>query len=71
VAATGEDFVTSASAVAATLGNVGPGFSAVGPTVNYGHLHPFALWVLTYEMLVGRLELVTVLALVTRAFWRR
>jgi trk system potassium uptake protein TrkH len=71
VAISGQDLLTSASAVAATLGNVGPGLGAVGPTANYGHLHPFVQWVLTYEMLVGRLELVTVLALATRAFWRR
>jgi trk system potassium uptake protein TrkH len=71
VAATGVDIVTSASAVAATLGNVGPGLAAVGPTANFGHLHPFALWVLTYEMFVGRLELLTAVALLTRSFWRR
>lgn len=71
VALTGEDLVTSLSATAATLGNVGPGFAAVGPTTNYGGLHPFAQWVLTYMMLVGRLELVTALVLLSRTFWRR
>jgi len=71
VALTGQDLVTSISAVAATLGNVGPGFGAVGPTDNYAVLHPFAQWVLTYMMLVGRLELVTALVLLSKTFWRR
>ncbi|MBN1771607.1 MAG: TrkH family potassium uptake protein [Deltaproteobacteria bacterium] len=71
VALTGEDLVTSISAVAATLGNVGPGFGAVGPTCNYAGLSPFVLWVLTYLMLVGRLELITALVLLSKTFWRR
>ncbi|NMC70795.1 MAG: TrkH family potassium uptake protein [Myxococcales bacterium] len=71
VALTGQDLVTSISAVAATLGNVGPGFGAVGPTDNYSVLHPFAQWVLTYMMLVGRLELITALVLLSKTFWRR
>ena len=71
VALTGEDLITSIAAAAATLGNVGPGFGAVGPTANYATLHPFAQWVLTYLMLVGRLELITALVLLSRTFWRR
>lgn len=71
VAATGEDLVTSASAVAATLANVGPGLGDIGPARHYADLHPAAHWVLMAAMLLGRLELMTVLALLTRPFWRR
>lgn len=67
-----EDFglVTSASAVAATLGNVGPGFEAVGPIMNYSLFSPFSKCVMTFLMLCGRLELFTVILLLSPVFWR-
>jgi trk system potassium uptake protein TrkH len=67
-----EDFglVTSASAVAATLGNVGPGFEAVGPIMNYSLFSPFSTCVMTFLMLCGRLELFTVILLLSPGFWR-
>lgn len=71
VSATGQDIVTSISAVAATLGNVGPGLGAVGPTCNFASQHVFAKWVYTFCMLCGRLELYTVLVLFTRDAWKR
>lgn len=67
-----EDFglVTSASAVAATLGNVGPGFEAVGPIMNYSLFSPFSTCVMSFLMLCGRLELFTVILMLSPGFWR-
>ncbi|TSE20836.1 Trk system potassium uptake protein TrkH [Tepidimonas alkaliphilus] len=67
----GLDVVTAFSAVIATVNNIGPGLGEVGPAGNYGGLTPFQLWVLSFAMLLGRLELLSVLVLFTRAFWRR
>lgn len=67
----GLDLVSAFSAVVATVNNIGPGMGQVGPTGNYGALTPFQLWVLSFAMLLGRLELLSVLVLFTRAFWRR
>jgi trk system potassium uptake protein TrkH len=67
----GLDLVTALSAVVATVNNIGPGLGEVGPAGNYGGLSPFQLWVLSFAMLLGRLELFSVLVLFTRAFWRR
>ena len=68
---TGLDIVTAFSAVVATVNNIGPGLGEVGPANNYGGLHGFQLWVLSFAMLLGRLELLTVLVLFTGHFWRR
>ena len=67
----GLDFLTSIGSVAACLGNVGPAFGSVGPVDNYAHLHWLAKWFLSGLMLIGRLELFTVLILLTPYFWRR
>lgn len=67
----GNDVVTSIGATAATLGNIGPGFGAVGPAQTYASLEAPTLWVLSFLMLLGRLELFTVLVLFTRGYWRR
>ena len=67
----GTDFMTSIGAVAATLGNVGPGIGDVGPSSNYGHLPLASKWFLSFLMLIGRLELFTVLILFTPYFWRK
>jgi trk system potassium uptake protein TrkH len=64
------DLITSASTVAATLGNIGPGLELVGPTLNYGFYSiPTKLW-LSVLMLLGRLELFTIIALVAPKNWR-
>jgi trk system potassium uptake protein TrkH len=68
---TGLDIVTAFSAVVATVNNIGPGLGEVGPAGNFGGLHPFQIWVLTFAMLLGRLELLTVLVLFTAHFWRK
>ena len=57
----GTDLVTGLTASIATLGNIGPGFNAVGPMVNYAHLHPLSKVVLFFTMWIGRLEVMTVL----------
>ncbi len=67
----GLDLLTAISAVGACMFNVGPGLGHVGPAFNYGGLPLFAKWVLSFCMLVGRLEFYTVLVLCAPAFWRR
>lgn len=68
---TGLDTESAYTAAAATLGNIGPGLGSVGPAANYAHLPPLGKWTTTFLMLIGRLELYTVLALFSRVFWRR
>lgn len=67
----GNNFDTSIGAVAATLGNIGPGIGKVGPALNYADIHVFGKWYLSFLMLVGRLELFTVLVIFSPMFWRR
>ncbi|WP_025209487.1 TrkH family potassium uptake protein [Hippea sp. KM1] len=67
----GVDLLTSLSASAATLGNIGPGFGGIGPTDNYAWLPSPAKWVLSFAMLSGRLEIYTVFVLFTPAFWKK
>jgi trk system potassium uptake protein TrkH len=67
----GMDVSTAFSAVVATINNIGPGLGEIGPAGNFGSLGPFQLWVLTFSMLLGRLELLTVLVLFTAQFWRK
>jgi len=67
----GLDFVSSFSAVIACINNAGPGLGVVGPASNFGVLTDFQVWVCTLAMLIGRLEIFTVLILFTPAFWKR
>jgi trk system potassium uptake protein TrkH len=67
----GYDLESSIGAVAATLGNIGPGIGDVGPIYSYSHFSVFGKWFLSFLMLIGRLELFTVLVLLTPAFWRK
>lgn len=69
LAATGIDLMTSFSAVAACINNLGPGLGRVG--ASYAGLHDPAKWILCFAMLLGRLEIFTLLVLLTPAFWRR
>ena len=64
------DMVTSFSASIACLGNIGPGLGSVGPADNYAHLPLAAKWLLSLAMIVGRLEVYTVLVLFLPEFWR-
>jgi len=70
MAAMGYDLNSAIGSVAATLGNIGPGIGAVGPAENYAHIPGFGKWFLSFLMLVGRLELFTVLILFSPAFWK-
>ena len=63
--------ITAISACAASIGNVGPGLGEVGPAGNYANLSSFTKIVLSFLMLIGRLELFTILVIFTPAFWRR
>lgn len=67
----GVDLLTAIGSVAATINNIGPGIGEVGPTDHFGHLPALGKWVLVFCMLLGRLELFTVLVLLTPDFWRR
>ena len=69
--ATGLDLISAFSAVIASINNTGPGLNQVGPATTYEALSDFQTWVCTIAMLLGRLELFTLLIIFTPAFWRR
>ena len=71
ISGSGFDLVSSASAVASSFGNVGPGLAAVGPTSNYVLVPELGKWLLSLLMIVGRLEIFPVVLLFTRELWRR
>jgi trk system potassium uptake protein TrkH len=71
LAATGLDIVTAFSAVMACINNLGPGLSKVGPAQNFALLSDFQTWICSFTMLLGRLELFTLLVVFTPAFWRK
>jgi len=68
---TGLDIVSAFSAVVACINNMGPGLGKVGPASNYQGLTDFQTWVCTASMLLGRLELFTLLVVFTPSFWRQ
>lgn len=67
----GADVVTAFSAAVVSLNNTGPGLAQVGPASNYAVLNDFQTWVCSFGMLLGRLELFTLLVVLTPAFWRK
>ena len=69
--ASGMDVVTAFTAVIGCVNNIGPGMGQVGPAGNFGALTDFQIWVCSLAMLLGRLELLSVLVLLTPQFWRR
>ena len=71
MAALGLDMVSASTAVAATFFNIGPGLERVGAIENFAFIHPLGKIFLSFLMILGRLELVTVLALLIPEFWRR
>ena len=71
LSALGVDLLTSISAVASALGNVGPGFGIVGPTENYAAIPIAGKWLLSWCMLLGRLEIYTLIILLVPEFWRK
>jgi len=71
LSASGLPIVTAFSAVVACLNNTGPGLDAVGPAANYSVLNDFQTWVCAFAMVLGRLEIFTLLVVLTPAFWRK
>ncbi len=69
--ATGLDLVSSFSAVVGSINNVGPGLGVVGPSTNFSGLSDAQTWISTLAMLIGRLEIFSVLVLFTATFWRK
>jgi len=67
----GLDAISAFTAVVACINNMGPGLNQVGPAGNFGVLNDFETWVCTFAMLIGRLELFSVLVLLTPDFWRK
>jgi trk system potassium uptake protein TrkH len=67
----GVDFMTSLTAVASCIGNIGPGFGMVGPAENYAAIPVLGKWLLIWCMLLGRLEIYTVIILFAPEFWRK
>ncbi|SLM29334.1 Trk system potassium uptake protein trkH [Desulfamplus magnetovallimortis] len=71
VAAMGVDMVTAFSSVAACIGNIGPGFGDVGPVDNFAIMPCAAKWLLAWCMLLGRLEIYTVIIMFVPEFWKK
>jgi trk system potassium uptake protein TrkH len=70
--ATGDnDILTSLSTALVTLGNIGPGFGKISPAGNYAFYPDYIKWYLSFIMMVGRLEVYTVIVLFTPKFWKR
>ncbi|OQS37718.1 MULTISPECIES: TrkH family potassium uptake protein [Chromobacterium] len=69
--ASGLDFLSAFTAVIASINNAGPGLGVVGPASNYASLSDFQIWICSLAMLLGRLEVFTLLILFTPAFWRK
>jgi trk system potassium uptake protein TrkH len=69
IMATGLDQISAFSAVAACMNNLGPGLGDVG--AHYGAINPAAKWILCFAMLLGRLEIFTLLVLLSPSFWRK
>jgi len=70
VASGGYDILTSFTTALATLGNIGPGFGKIGPALNYSFYPVYIKWILSLAMMMGRLEIYTVLILITPKLWR-
>lgn len=68
--ALGLDLVSAIGAAASAIGNVGPGLGSFGPTDNYALLPSLGKWLLTFCMLLGRLEIFTIMVLFSRTFWK-
>jgi trk system potassium uptake protein TrkH len=67
----GLDMITALTASASAIGNIGPGLGSIGPWENWGHFPDFAKWMSSFLMLLGRLEIFTVIVLFSRSFWKK
>ena len=70
-AVSGEDLLTSFTTAMTTVGNVGPGFGKIGPTENFHFFADWTKWFLSASMIIGRLEVFTVMVIFTRTFWKK
>lgn len=68
---TGMDLESAFGAVTASIGNVGPGIGSVGPSETFAHINDFGKYFLSFLMLLGRLELFTILIIFTKIFWKK
>lgn len=68
---TGIDLLSAVGASISSLGNIGPGFGLYGPVENFASVSDFGKWVLIVLMLIGRLELFTVIVLISPTFWKQ
>lgn len=66
----GMDIISAMGAVIASLSNIGPGLGSVGPIDNYSHIHSAGKWILSFCMIIGRLELFTALVIFTKVYWK-
>ena len=71
MAAIGLDFESAIGASASSIGNIGPAIGSLGPVNNYAHIPDIGKWFLSFLMLLGRLEIFTILIIFTPAFWRK
>jgi trk system potassium uptake protein TrkH len=71
MAALGLDMISAFSSVATCLGNVGPGLGSIGPMDNFAGVPVIGKWILIFCMLLGRLEIYTIIVLLLPAFWRK
>ena len=70
-ALSGVSVLTSFTAALSTVGNIGPGFGRIGPVENYHFFKDWVKWFLSVAMIIGRLEIFTVMVIFTRAFWKK
>ena len=71
MASLGLDIISAFASVAASIGNIGPGLGLVGPVQNFLNIPEVGKWVLIFCMLLGRLEIYTVILLLTPEYWRK
>jgi trk system potassium uptake protein TrkH len=71
ISSTGLDLVTSLSAAASAIGNIGPALGEVGPAESWGHMPSLVKWLACFCMLLGRLEIFTVVVLFNSSYWRK
>ena len=71
MSALGLDLESAMGSVAASIGNIGPGIGSVGPVENFSHIPTFGKWFLSFLMVLGRLELFTILVIFAPSFWKK
>ena len=67
----GTDFISSLAVSASTIGNIGPGIGIIGPLGNWSEFTDLTKWILSFSMLLGRLEIFTVIILFSKTYWKR